>query len=243
MFYTFVVNSRGVFRGRYLYYDSSYEFFGKDHLPYGVLALFMLICFNALPELLLFFYPMKWFQKCLNHFKLSHLALHTFVDSFAGCYKDGTEPGTRDCRYFAGLYLLIRITFYIIYEVVHTDFFYGISGIITSILLLLYAIFQPYKSKYAIYNKVTSAMITVSIVSILSAANVIIAYNHMYQAATFAIALLSFTVIVPQLYIICVAIRWTGFCNFTKLQRLMTLKMYKSRGSSEVSALIEGNHG
>ena len=71
------------------------------------------LCFFSSPStsflLLLLFYPMKWFQKCLNCLRLSHVALHTFVDSFAGCYKDGTEPGTRDCRYFAALYLLVLL--------------------------------------------------------------------------------------------------------------------------------------
>ena len=80
-------------------------FFSRDHLPYGVLALVILTLSNILPLLLLTFYPMRCFQKCLNCCKLSHniIALHTFVDSFAGCYKDGTEPETRDCCYFAGL--------------------------------------------------------------------------------------------------------------------------------------------
>ena len=92
------MNSTGNVVGTYLYYDASYEYFGRDHLPYGLVAVFVFVCFNLLPILLLLLYPMKWFQRCLNLFKLSHFALHTFVDSFAGCYKDGTEPGTRDCR-------------------------------------------------------------------------------------------------------------------------------------------------
>ena len=105
------INSTGNVVGTYLYYDASYEYFGRDHLPYGLVALLIFICFNLLPLFLLLLYPMKWFQRCLNLFKLmiSHFSLHTFVDSFAGCYKDGTEPGTRDCRYFAALFLLLRI--------------------------------------------------------------------------------------------------------------------------------------
>lgn len=66
LIYTSIVNSRGDFRGKYLYYDPSYEFFGEDHLPYGILASFMLICFNIFPLLLLFFYLIKCFQACLN---------------------------------------------------------------------------------------------------------------------------------------------------------------------------------
>ena len=238
LIYTSVVNPRGEFRGKYLYYDPTYEFFGENHLPYGILALFMLICFNVFPLLLLSFYPMKWFQKCLNHLKLSCLALHTFVDSFAGCYKDGTEPGTQDCRYFAGLYLLIRIICYIIYEVIHTDFFYGIFGIISSIVLLLYFIFQPYKPKYAVYNKVTLAMITAIVVTIFSAANVCLAYNKMYQATKLSIAILGISSIVPQLYIIGMVIRWTGIGKFIHPLRLLIWKIDKSKKLSETSPLI-----
>ena len=114
--FTVPIDSSGKRVGRYLYYDASYEHFGPDHLPYGILALLSLTIFNVLPFLLLLFYPTKWFQRCLNRYKLSHLALHTFIDSFAGCYKDGTEPGTRDCRYFAALFLLLRIILYIVYR-------------------------------------------------------------------------------------------------------------------------------
>ena len=218
--FTSVVNSKGIFRGRYLYYDSSYEFFGRDHLPYGILALFILTCSNILPLLLLTFYPMQCFQKCLNCFKLSHVALHTFVDSFAGCYKDGTEPGTQDCRYFAGLYLFIRLISYIVYEATLTDFYYGICGVIGIGILLLYAIFQPYKTKYAIYNKVTITMIAMMIISLFSAASVIIAYNKMYQAATFSIALFGCTILLPLIYLIIIVIKMTGVQS--KLKRYIT---------------------
>ena len=218
VFTTVVNNPKGVFRGRYLYYDSSYEFFGRDHLPYGVLALFILTCSNILPLLLLTFYPMRFFQKCLNCFKLmiSHVALHTFVDSFAGCYKDGTETGTRDCRYFAGLYLFIRLIGYTVYEATLTDFFYGICGMAAIGILLLYAIFQPYKAKYAAYNKVTIAMIAMMTITLFSAASITIAANKMYQAVTFSVALFGFTILLPQIYLIVVIIKMTGVQNKIK---------------------------
>ena len=53
--------------------------------------------------ILLFLYPCRCF-----HLRL--LPLHAFVDAFQGCYKDGTN-GTRDCRYFAGLQLVLRLLF------------------------------------------------------------------------------------------------------------------------------------
>jgi hypothetical protein len=45
--------------------------------------------------------------------KLRSHALQIFIaiDAFQGHYKDGTEPGTRDCRWFAGIYFLGRILY------------------------------------------------------------------------------------------------------------------------------------
>ena len=92
--YTVTIDSSGNSIGRYLYDDARYKYFGKDHLPYGVIAILLFVIMNFLSFILLLFYPMKWFQKCLNHVRLSKLALHIFVDSFSGHFKDGTEPGT-----------------------------------------------------------------------------------------------------------------------------------------------------
>ena len=214
--YSSIVNQRGEYLGQYLYYDASYEFLGAEHLPYGIAALVIFICFNILPLLVLFFYPIKWFQKCLNFLSLSHVTLHTFVDSFAGSYKDGTEPGIRDYRYFAGLNLLIRLLIYITYELTLTNYFFGVSGIITTIVLLLYAIFQPYKSKYAIYNKVTMTMLAIIVMSLLSVSNICVASTKMYQARSFSISTFSIVALLPQLYITTIAMRWTGVCSFIR---------------------------
>ena len=142
--FTVPINSSGKSVGTFLYFDSSYEYFGPDHLPYGILALVSLTIFNILPLLLLLFYPMKWFQRCLNHFKLSHLALHTFVDSFAGCYKDGTEPGTWDCRYFAALFLFLRMVVFIVYQAILTAVLYGWFALVFTGCTILLIVVQPY---------------------------------------------------------------------------------------------------
>ena len=235
--FTTVVNVRGEVVGRYLYYDPSYEFLGKEHLPYGILALLISTCFNILPLLLLLFYPMNWFQKCLNRLRLSHVALHTFVDSFAGCYKDGTEPGTRDCRYFAALYLLIRILLYTTIEATLTALFYGLAGIITTGFLILYVLFQPYKSKYTVYNKISITMIAVVIITLFGIINISTAYDKMYDAKIFSLSFIIMLVCLPQLYIIVIAIRWTGVCKHMKCRWLIS-QMIKSNKTEEESLLI-----
>ena len=130
----------------YLFYDGSLEYFGKDHLPYGVLALVVLVVFGIFPLLLLCLYPCRCFQRCLNCCRLRSQLLHIFMDAFQGHYKDGTN-GTRDCRWFSALYLIVRLSFLIVFSTVYTSRFRLSTYLsILLLLLLLTAIFQPYKS-------------------------------------------------------------------------------------------------
>ena len=90
-----------------LFNNATIDYFGSTHRPYAILAIVVLVVIGVLPVLILMLYPFRWFQKILNVLSVRWHVLHTFMDSFLGCYKDGTESGTRDCRWFASL-LLIR---------------------------------------------------------------------------------------------------------------------------------------
>ena len=92
-----------------VFYSPSIAYFGNDHFPYAILALIILFLFVIIPTLVLILYPFRCFQKLLSLFPMKWNTLHAFVDSFQGCYKDGTEPGTYDCRWFSVLILLIRL--------------------------------------------------------------------------------------------------------------------------------------
>ena len=148
-------NLTGKFTGVYLYNDATVVYFGKQHLPYGVMAILFFLVFNILPFLLLLFYPMKCFQSCLNRLKLSHIILHTFVESFTGYYKDGTEPGTKDCRYFAAMFLLLRIMFYVALGITRNVSFTIMFGSVCTIFTILFVVCKPYKAQYSVYNTIT----------------------------------------------------------------------------------------
>ena len=102
--------------------------FGRDHLPYVVLAVFMFITFNLVPFLLLCLYPCRCFQSCLNCCRLNSQVLRTFMDAFQGCYK--FEP--YDCRCWATFYMFLRIAALVIFAVTH---FIVVEGILLSLLL------------------------------------------------------------------------------------------------------------
>ena len=81
-----------------LYYDGTVEYLRRTHLPYAVLTISVLLVFTLLPILLLCLYPCRCFQRFLNRLNVNSQVLHTFMDTFQGCFKDGTN-GTRDCRH------------------------------------------------------------------------------------------------------------------------------------------------
>ena len=99
-----------------LLYAADIVYFGKEHLPYAILAIFLLCIFVVLPIIVFTLYSFQFFQKFLNVFPFRWYILHTFVDSFQGCYKDGTEPGTRDCRWCVSAYFIFRLSLFLLYS-------------------------------------------------------------------------------------------------------------------------------
>ena len=179
---------------------------------------------------------MKWFQRCLNHLNLSHLALHTFVDSFAGCYKDGTEPGTRDYRYFAALFLFLRMFFYLLYQAILTAYFYGWSGLTLVGFTILLIITQPYNSMYNKYNTVTMVIFGVMTLIVIALMNVNIALVKAHHDVKFSAITVATLLALPQLYAIKMAIK--GICKQDIIRKLFSKNKMFKRSLSETSLLV-----
>jgi hypothetical protein len=208
LMYVTAYNPRGEAVGRYLYYDSSKEFFGKEHRPFGILAVLVLFFCNLLPFLLLVFYPMKWFQKCLNCLQLSHVALHTFFDSFTGCYKDYTQHGTCDCRYFAAFFLLLRVANCLAVSNTYDGYYFIIIIIIIAIFSVIFITARRYTSKFAHHNNTTMIFLMTAIIFCCCCYGLKFTTVSRPQSTS---SLLSFTfilVVLPQIYILCLAAKW-----------------------------------
>ena len=143
-----------------LYYSADIEYFGREHLPYGILAIVMLCVFFILPVAILALYPFAFFQKFLNLFPVRWYILHTFVDSFQGCYKDGTEAGTRDCRWFSALYLVLRFISFILYGITQSGVYFLMSSILFLFGIFLLVAFQPYKNRVASHFQSNTIFLT-----------------------------------------------------------------------------------
>ena len=127
------------------YYDPSVPYFGAKHLPYAILAVVTLLLFILLPTVLLMVYPFRWFHKFLNLFPLRWYILHTFMDAFQGCYKDGTQPGTRDCRWFASVFFLTRLGLIAIVTVTLDSMYVVYASMMMVIVVIITHSVQPFK--------------------------------------------------------------------------------------------------
>ena len=148
-----------------VYYDGTFEYFGQEHLPYALQALAVLLVFTFLPILLLCLYPCRCFQRFLNRYHLSSQTLYTFMDTFQGSFKDGTN-GTGDCRYFAAIYLTARVVLYLSLGISIVTFNRStISGVLLAVVVLL-AVFQPYKE--SLYNRLDICLVATLMLAVSS---------------------------------------------------------------------------
>ena len=181
----------------YLYYDGTVEFFGKEHLPFAILALVTLLVFNILPLLLLLLYPYRCFHRCLNKYNIRCQVLHVFMDAFQGCYKDGSN-GTRDCRLFAALYLMIRIAALIVYVFVSTRFTQFPVTMLVVVFVFLIAIFHPYKSPF--HNAATIFLMFVLLSVCISMLAIELAYFEAVRSEHVSHVFLDILLPIPVLY-------------------------------------------
>ena len=185
-----------------VYYSPTVPYFGDEHLPYAILAIIVVTLFVSVPIIIFILYPCQFFQKFLSLFPINWHFLHVFVDSFQGCYKDGTEPGTHDCRWFSVPMLLIWPLFFTIYGLTLSTLYFIYSLIILLILLIAMINIQPLKTigpHYPLVDIIFTFLLCFCHIAILERASSIYdkKYNAYYAIST-TIGLLSSAI--PMIY-------------------------------------------
>ena len=192
-----------------LYNYGSIDYFGKEHLPYAILALLFLILFSITPVVTLLLYQSRCFQKLLNCCPLPWYILHIFADSFQGCFKNGTEPGTRDCRWFAGAYFVLRISLYLVYAFTQQTIYYSIGSIVLLFFVIFLVKVQPYKEDIAYHTKLNATFLVMVALLYVS----ITGYNFGTLVgpnfSNFFCAVIVLMAISPLIYLSYIALRWT----------------------------------
>ena len=195
-------------KGQYrLYYAGNIKFLHGDHIPYAILFITMLL-FIVIPTLILIFYPFRCFQKCLSYYQIQWHFLHAFVDSFQGCYKDGTEPGTYDLRWLSSYGLVLRFGICVTFALTLSSMYFVYVVIVMISMTIIIINFQPYKNSVAHYTTIdASFLILLSLFfNTISGDNITDSTGQKYLGIFYVLAVLS--CITPIIYIAIIVLHW-----------------------------------
>ena len=190
------------------YYDASVELFHGSHIPYALLAALLAIVFIMIPTLILILYPFRCFQKCLSYYRIQWHFLHAFVDSFQGCYKDGTEPGTYDLRWFSAYGLVLRLGICMLFTLTLSVMFFVYALLLILIVLIFLLNFQPHKSSVSHYTTIDITFLILLVLHYLSVLgfNIIVLHGQQYPHLIFM--LIFFSCFIPITYLVFITLQW-----------------------------------
>ena len=211
-----------------LYYDASVEMFSKEHLPYAITAIIVLLIINVTPLLFLVFYPMKVFQKCLNALRVQRESVTIFIDCFQGYYKDGTN-GTRDYRYLSVAMNLLQVFVFCFFAVAKSSFSFPVVAVTLILLSVLILACQPYKEQFKVYTLVDAFILlsAACLLIMISALNVAITKAEYFkQFAFFFVGLFG---CLPLIYFLGLCIWWIIIKNNLGRKLITKLRSHFTR--------------
>ncbi len=186
-----------------LYYDSTIPYFKGAHSFHGIMAIILLILFVLLPVLLLLLYPFQPCHKLLRAIPNRwQILLHTFVDSFQGCYKDGIKTGTRDCRWFSATILIARFLLLLAYANSLDAVFFAHSAIIFTVLVILVVVVDPFKAEHSHLSLVLAMYMIILAAFHVSGSRIVLTYDgFLYIVAVLA-------GIMPLVHVCALLLHW-----------------------------------
>ena len=208
-----------------LYYDPSKHYFSGDHLPYGVLSLFIMLIFILVPMMVLFLYQLAWFQKILSFLPHKLHFLCTFIDTYQSSFKNGSEPGGRDCRWFSGMHLLVILAVFITFTLSPSALFFPFASILLLILNMMLVIVQPYKQNLSCADMTFITFIVLVFTSVAGINIATFKSQHFIKVCCYLGLLFA---IIPILYVALYALYWIVIkwrCGFVFIRRLHSLKL------------------
>ena len=189
-----------------LYYDPTVESHALEYSIFAAIASSVLVIFIFLPTVLLILYPTRLFRKCASCCGFRRwYALHMFVESFQGQYKDGTN-GTHDFRMASASFLILRIltmaSFMFSLSLFH-NFYVRVSSSYLQYMIYagascFYAVMKPYKSNCS--NN--ADFMILALLSIMSAHMLTALYHAKRAAFPNGVMVLTLLLSIPHMVLI-----------------------------------------
>lgn len=158
------------------------------------------------PILLLLLYPFKFFQTLSNKVPVRWHALHTFVDTFQGGYKNGASPFTRDFRQFSSFFLSICFMVFLIYILTFSSSFFSYATMIAVIITMLLIILEPFMSEHD--NFINSGFLLLLSTWYVGTAGVNLTKSRDIQMAWFFYGLCGLVAILPVGFLSALLLNW-----------------------------------
>ena len=221
---SFIVGTRifdihGAQIGYFMYYDATVEFMGREHLPYFIIAVTVLLTAILFP-LLLLLYPMKLFQVFLNKCHLNSPGLRMLVECFQGYYRDKTDGGW-ECRYFAVVYPSLRIVGAIMYALTPSNVLFPMVTLVLTGAILITLFVRPYKEQYSFYTKLDIAWLSSATAICASFSISLFYYDWQEIVPEFGFVLGGLFSLVPLLYFV-----WLGSKEIMSLLKTKGMSHY-----------------
>ena len=199
-----------------VYLQPDYGYFKGGHLPYAIIALFVLVFFVLLPPILLILHSCNVYRcRCCNLF------IKSFTDIFEGCYKDGlSNERERDYRYFSGIHLLLRFVVLLLINFQYSDDIrYLLLPLLMATFVMAMSYLQPYKEGWV--NLVDSIFFAILISVIMTFAPLSASYQPLGNSIGLVVTMWSLTTI-PLFYVF-------GYCVFNIYKKIQTSRRTRSR--------------
>ena len=198
------------------YFDAKFTVSSNPGTILSIIGIVViLLVFVVLPAVLLILYPCRFCQKCLTKCRLDFQVLHFLMNSFNGCYKNGTD-GTKDCRSFASLYFITRIAVSVDY-VLSTRSYYTTVMVMCLSLAILITVVRPYNKRNDIFNRLDPLMIFFLVIWLMVFRNLRQLAGEDYSAQHTGLSLSYIVLILPIFVVIsywCVKVIKLKWCEF-----------------------------
>lgn len=191
-----------------LYYDGTVEYFSVSHLAYVIISTVVLLIFIVTPTVVLLLYPFTWFQRCLFRCHFDAVALKTFVNSFYTCFKDGQQAGTRDCRWFSVMYLMLRIFLFVTVGYFPTGLAFPVSALVLAVFVIVHLLVQPYRPEYVHYGKMDLTFVLILIIGFTSMAGTQIASINAQNMVKLSKTVFIICSLFPTIFFIGLSMYW-----------------------------------
>ena len=144
-----IMNNYSLYMDQFTEADPSIGYFNKEHLPFVIVSVFILLFAILSPMLLLILYPTKGFRSLLFRFHLSTrtiASLNIFVEKYYSCYRDGIDGG-KDMRSLVSMYFLLRLLTQLLLSFTFYSTLFTFSAILYGGCGLMIALVRPYTRK------------------------------------------------------------------------------------------------